>query len=66
MEDLRAIRTWYLFECIYTRKGVTFLMKGGETFFHNKAKNKRRESNSEFVDNSLFRVGRREPLFFQP
>ena len=46
---------------------MTFLMKGGgETFFHNKAKNKRRESNSKFVDNSLFRVGRREPLFFQP
>ena len=46
---------------------MIFLMKGGgETFFHNKAKNKRRESNSEFVDNSLFRVGRREPLFFQP
>lgn len=43
---------------------MTFLMKGGgETFFHNKAKNKRRESNSEFVDNSLFRVGRREPVF---
>ena len=38
---------------------MTFLMKGGgETFFHNKAMNNRRESNSEFVDNSLFRVGR--------
>ena len=48
---------------LHEKRCDIFMKGGGETFFHNKAKNKRRESNSEFVDNSLFRVGRREPVF---
>ena len=64
MEDLRANANKVLIWMhLHEKRCDIFDERRRWDFFHNKAKNKRRESNSEFVDNSLFRVGRRELVF---